>query len=460
MKSRILTILFCCFTMVIFGQSDFIREIDTLITPEGIDMAESKVNEYLMKNPDNVDALIMRGNIIYYKYTQDQPQIEVLANSNESVYDNTIGFLQDPVVILPVHIADSINAEFFKALKADKKRQDIYYGICHIYSISLQTDKLLDFLPRLKDNVDIDENSPYNFADYARNFIDRDQFDDGMRIYTRISELFPKTGGILSDMASEYYTHGDLEKAREYADKALARKEVDDMTYGNAFFIYAIMEDYESALNALQKKSETEKNKDYLLYRGLLELNQNKDWKPTLTEYLQSDNNDEGGNKLAAYLLHNEFENSMDAYKEINDIQLTDAFKILIHKYYKTRTAEFLPAFNYAEALTYNHRYKDAITAFAEIKTDSLSGEDMDDLNFYYAWALYNNSDTAGAVKKWEMLLTSENFYCKSAAAYFIGKYFLNQGDKEKAREYFLMVSDRASESKYATLCWNMVREE
>ena len=108
MKNKILTILLTWCSLVTFGQSNITNEIEALLTPETVGQAESKVDEYLQKDPDNVDALVMKGNVIYYKYTIDKPQLALIANTNESIYDNTIGYLEDPVIILPVEVADKI----------------------------------------------------------------------------------------------------------------------------------------------------------------------------------------------------------------------------------------------------------------------------------------------------------------------------------------------------------------
>jgi len=442
-----------------FGQSNIVEEIKPLLKPETIDEAEKKVNGFLQKDPNNVDALMMKGNIIYYQYTFKQPDISLAANPNESIYDNSIGFMSEPILILPKETADQITEMWLKAVSINKKREDIHLGICHIYSISLQTDKLINYLPVLKDNTEINSYTPYNFADYARNLEDRGKFDDAIKVYLKISELFPRNGGLLSDIAGEYFSNGDLAKAKEYADAALTKPDVDAMTYGNAFFIYAVLEDYPAALKMIRKKSEEMKNDDYLFYQGLVELNEGKEWKLTLKKYSETKSNDTAALNLTRLLLSETFDSSIETYKELIQTKLNDAYRILIHAYYKNHTKEFLPAFNYAEAMTYNHRYRDAIKTFQEIETDKLSDSEKQDIYFYLAWAYYKNGNLTEANQNWDKLINSDNFLYKSAACYFIGKYYLDNKNREKANEYFSLVSDKASESKYATYCWNLLKK-
>jgi tetratricopeptide (TPR) repeat protein len=90
---------------------------------------------------------------------------------------------------------------------------------------------------------------------------------------------------------------------------------------------------------------------------------------------------------------------------------------------------------------------------------DKLDKEKLEGVNFDYAYALYMNKNYDEANKIWETLLSSNNFYYKSASAYFLGKFYMNKNQKEKAFNYFKMVSDKASESKYANFCFNLLKK-
>src|SRR6185312_8194057 len=134
------------------------------------------------------------------------------------------------------------------------------------------------------------------------------------------------------------------------------------------------------------------------------------------------------------------------------------AYKIPVYKYFKEHSPYFMPAFKYAESLTYNSRYTDALKAFKEIQTDTITAKEKEDLDFYMAWALYKTGNKKEANTHWEPLLKSADFYRKSAAAYFIGKSYLDNKDKATANKYFSMVSDSGSKSKYANYCANLVK--
>jgi len=451
------------FTIVLFGIYPFFAQsqgnlkeevIPLMKSKETIDEAMKKTDDYLNEHPKDVDAMVLKGNVILNKFKLNAPEITMNANMDESIYNDAIGEIADNPVIVPVDIANQITDIYLKAVQIDDKRTDIFYGICYVYSISMQTDKLIAYLPVLQSHIEITPELPYSFADYARNLMDRDDFDDGMKVYDAVARMFEDNAGLYSDMAGEYFKAGEIEKTKIYIKKALKSKGLDEMSYGNAFFIYAVLEDYDNALSALKMQCDLNGSKNYLLYKSLVNLNRGQDWKSPLEEYNKTSNDLGNYKRLANFMRSDSFDNSPHAHLDISDIQLQDSYRILIEKYYKTILGTYLSSFNYAEILTNNFRYADAKKAFLQIDTSLIGQKELDQLHFFNAWACYKSKDQKTALNNWIPLLKSEDFYCQSAACYFIGKYYLeDKKDKILADSYFKRVSGRASESKYANFC-------
>ncbi len=439
--------------------ADVKDEINALITEKTVDLALAKADSALKADPKNVELLILKGNIIFSRFSFKQPSIMTGVNCDESVYDNSIGYVGEAEITLPVAVADSIVECFMMASGIEPKREDIYYGICYIYSLSLQTEKLLSFLPVLKAGVTSDEETPYTLGDYARNIKTRGSFDDAILIYKKIAALYPECSGIVNDIAVEYYFNGNFDKAKEYFAKALSFPKYDFETLSSAFTFYAICEENSLALNTAKKKSELLKDSDYLLYQALINLNDGSDWKTPLNGFLNSPTEDSSGVELAKFMLSSGFDASFQAYGKIKDIELKDAYKIQLYKYFMKVLKNPVPQYDYAEALTYNARYRDAVTAFKAIDTSKMSSGEKELYCFYYAWALYKSGDHEKSCGLWEKLINSSEFYYQSAAAFFIGEYYQEKGDKAKAKEYYSKVSDKATESKFATYCWNRLND-
>ncbi|MDH4128581.1 MAG: hypothetical protein OEV44_07515 [Spirochaetota bacterium] len=123
-------------------------------------------------------------------------------------------------------------------------------------------------------------------------------------------------------------------------------------------------------------------------------------------------------------------------------------------------TKKFDSMFNYSELLTYYKLYDAAIKSFKIIETKRIKMNKIqrEGFYFYYAWSLQQLNMKIDANYRWKKLLTSKNFFKKSAAAYFLGKNLLEEGKKKEAINLFKMISQKPSESKYATYCWNLLK--
>ena len=123
---------------------------------------------------------------------------------------------------------------------------------------------------------------------------------------------------------------------------------------------------------------------------------------------------------------------------------------------------KFEPYYLHAKMLTYYKYYDIAIDIFKTIEKNNfpIAKKNLDNYHFLYAWALQDSNKNIEASKKWKLLLNSSDFYIKSAACYFYGKFLFNKGQKEKAFEIFKKVSGKGSDSKYATYCWNYLKRK
>jgi tetratricopeptide (TPR) repeat protein len=295
-------------------------------------------------------------------------------------------------------------------------------------------------------------------ADYAQNLIERDRFADGMRTYVRISEMFPACTGILSDIGATYYRQGDLGNAEAWVDRAMARGDNDEMTNANAFFIYAVLERNDEALKALVAACKLDGSSEDLLYQGILELGEGKDWRATMKEYAERPNASDKGLVLANGLLNGN-PDSLSTYAAVANAGMNDGFMMPVHHLFRDRIGGFAPSFNYAEALGYNHRDREAVVAFDAIPMDGLTQEDREQVLFHKAWSVQQVDGAEAALAVWQPLLTSSNLLYHSAAAYFIGKQKLAKGERDAANDLFRPVADNGNKNKYAMMCAQLLEE-
>ncbi|MEZ4934877.1 MAG: tetratricopeptide repeat protein [Saprospiraceae bacterium] len=459
-KPLILPLLFLL-SQLSFSQEvpieSIIEDIRALIQAGRLAEAENLTNRYIVDDPINIDLLMMKGNVVLNKYiVEEQAQLSLRPNYEEDIYK--LGQLEKgphPVTVDRT-TAEKVARLWRAAATLDPSRKDLQLGICQVYAISGMKEELLAYLPTAKEKAAGLDELHIQLARYARNLQERGDFDGAMEVYEKVAELFPEYPGLLSDMAGEYFYAGQLEKAKEYLRRSLAVLNADEATLGNAFFLSSMMGDYDTALEAIRRLP----GNGSLLYEGVLKFYRNeKKWEKPIEKFL-SENPDSSDAKAANILVAKDFKLDMDNYIGIIENDLGDPTKILIHEKFR-ETKTFLPAFNAAEAYCYNRRYDAAVAIFSEIENGDfdLDADDREQFLFYNAWSLHQDGQLSASVKIWEQLLDSEDFYKKSAAHWFVGKYYFDQGDKAKGRAYFSKMAVDPSASKYATMCWNYMGE-
>jgi len=438
--------------------SDYEKEVRTLMKNEEFEKAESVLNAHLKEHADDADAWVMNANLILNKYRSITPQISLKSNPNENIYESSMGFLAPPPLTLPKIVSDSAINSLKIALKLTPKRQDIQQGLCYLYSISNRPLDLMKQLHQLQAILPESNNNAYMLADYARNFIDRDQFEDGMQIYTTVYSFYMDNGGILSDIAGEYYKHGDMDIALTYAKMAAEKKEIDEMTYGNIFFLASLNEEFTLASDMIQKQGAVSKSKEYLMYDGLLRMIAEKNANGMFQEFLKSPSKDETLIKAAKYLTSPNFKSSLSDFDSLIQFNLNDPYKVLVCRYFKKLFPKaFEPSFQLAEIYTFHKVYIKAAIHFKDVKLDNVDSISLRLYHLYTGWTYYNLKDYSESKMHFEALSSSTDFYQKSMAYYFLGVISERRKEKAAAVNYYKQMADRSSESKYAMFCqWKL----
>ncbi|MEO1262171.1 MAG: hypothetical protein AAFZ15_25420 [Bacteroidota bacterium] len=458
---KLLIALLLLFPFFSFAQDvpieTIIEDIRALIKAGKLADAENLTNRYIVDDPVNIDLLMMKGNVVLNKYIiEEQAQLSLRPNYEEDIYKLSQLEKGPTPVTVDQKTAKRVAKLWSAAATLDPSREDLHLGVCQVYAISGMKDELLAYLPVAKEKAAGLNELHIQLARYAQNLKERGDFDASIEVYKKVAEMYPEYPGLISDIAAEYFYAGQLENARTYLKKSIAVSNADEATLGNAFFLGSLMGDYDTALEAIRQLPG---NGD-VLYEGILKFYRNeKKWEKTIKRFLE-ENPDSSDAKAAEVLIAEDFKLNVENYIGIIENDLGDPTKILVHEKFR-EIKEFLPAFNAAETYTYNQRYDAAVSIFSEIEQQNfaLDTDDQEQYLFYYAWALHQNDQQEESTKKWEQLLGSEDFYKKSAAHWFVGKYYFDQGDKSKGREYFAKMAVDPSASKYATMCWNYMGE-
>jgi tetratricopeptide (TPR) repeat protein len=462
MKKIIYIILFCSLAQTAYCKNDVLDVIGGLIQNGNINEADQKIGYYMKRYPNDVDVLMMKGNVELNKGLLDDGALELRVNEEESVFDNSIGSITEQTKKVSKQYADSVEYYWKKAVSIDKSRVDIHKGLCTLYGWSSQKEKLIDYLPTLKKYVENNCQSAYSMGDYARLVQERGSFADAISVYKAITKLFPDCAGFYSDVASVYFKEGRMKAAKCYIDSSLMKSNKDAMVYDNAYFMYTIWGDYDKALICIKKSSEIKGSKDWLFAEFLKAYVRNEPTMRVMGERILNDKdikNMEKERKIVSIILDN---NNNVIYDKLIEVRPYTSDDLMIqNKWISVLPNDARPLLKYALIQCQNKNYTEAIKAYKQLLTlqNKLSKSQNDSVNFYYAWSLYDSGDRTGSISYWQRLFSATDFYIKSAATYFYGRILLDSGKKEEAIKVFETVSDKASSSKYATYCWNLVNK-
>ena len=468
----ILRVVFCSISLMLslalsypsFAETTDFSGVAAAIKDSKLDEAEKIIDGVLKTEPNNVNALMYKGNILYYKGS-NSGGIQLYGNDEESIYDRSMGFIGEGSSLVAPEVARQVAVYFKRALKQAPQRMDIQMGLCWVLSNAGLKDELIARFPHLQKNSGGKEGLQYNMGDYARIIADEYSFEEGMAVYRAIAKLYPQDGNIVSDMGAMHFKRGDLDNALTYFTKAAGMSERDEMTLANLVLINAVVGDYEKSLHYQKLVSDMAGDDKILLYRALHQrLAGAADWQKHAKAIIvkhPTDDESKPYKDMAQSLLPGAGKYSFEQYQASTAYKVETHFDILNAEWAaKAFPGKFEPVFNLADYLTYYHNYRKALPLYARIEQERLAGtqDEREKLDFYYAWALYSAGRIPEANRHWSRLLTAKDFYYKSAACYFLGNYHYQRKEYEQAQDYFGRVKDAASKSKYANFSANLYR--
>ena len=436
--------------------------VEASIKDSKLDRAEVLVDAILKKEPDNVNALMYKGNILFFKGS-NAGKIQLYGNEDESIYDSSIGEIGEGSSLTSPEVAKNVAVYFKRALEKAPQRMDIQLGLCWTYANAGMKDELIARFPALRKYSGNKPDLQYNMGDYARVIVDNYSFDDGIAVYREIARLYPNDGNIINDIGAMYMKSGNLDRALKYFKQAASKKNRDDSTLANLALASAVAGDYDLATQAQQMLSAFKKDTTSPLYDALNKrLKKEPGWQEEVKTFIKQ-NKDKKDYKdyveFAGTLLPVAGKSSLEQYKAGEPKNIPTHFHVINNEWAAQEFPDqFDAVFTLADTMTYYHNYRKALALFDRIEKAKLvkNQDEVEKVNFLRAWALYRAGQAVAANERWKTLLNSKDFYRKSAASYFLGNYHYKKKEYKEAAEYFKRVKDDASKSKYANYSSNL----
>ena len=459
MKKLSISFLFPLFFATAMAQvkPEIVTKTTALIAEGKYSEATQYVDAALQLDPKNVDALMMKGNVLLnYTLSKTEP-LFFISSGDESIYSPDLKELQDPPRILKREEALRIEQLWRKCLQLAPKRSDSRMGLCVVYALALMKKELLLELPKVyAARTDTTNEFSYILANYAQQLKVRGDYKGCLDVFDKIILLYPKFGGIVSDKAAECYLHGDFEMAQSLIAQALQLPNPDATTISNAIDIYTATGETDKALLVFYKAAESPQFFEYGFYKGLYQYSIGQEvWRNEIKTYWQSmaGKQDTVAQKIANYMMDKSFQNTYSNFLMLLSFNPNEyAVQLICQGAMRAFPDSLMPALVYAESFLNSKNFKRANEEFKKLEKRKMQEALHADFDLQYAYSLYQANDFKNSITQWQPLLQTESAFVSEVAAYFIARSSEQLGEREVAKKKYEELVSRKSGSKYEYL--------
>jgi len=450
-----LAILHCFFFA--FSQREIVPTATEFIRTGNFSEADKYLDSILKIQPQNVDALMMKGNVILNDEFLNRADYFAINANLESVFDTTSINLETGIKIIPVAAARQVERFWKQCLLLDSSRTDIRKGLCSLYAMALMKAELKMEIPDLlKREKNEDGELAFKTANYARQLKQRGDFDGAMEIYQLIAQQFPGLAGIRCDIGSEFFYEGRMKEAVQYLDSALSERNIDETTYLNAAFIYSELGYFDKAYAAFKGYSRDFHTKMDIFYQGLILFSKaDAGYTVVLKNFATSiDSN--------AYYPEYRLANRLLAYPDtarkqdflhLIEQDIPEWYKPLI---YEQGMMQFPhncePFIGYG---AFQAGLKNFLAAEPLLKTGEnwkMTKDYYEEWELDYAYVLFKNNEGKKAMMLFKSLYSSGDIFKQQAAKYFVAKILLDENKPDEAKKLLRGIEISETPSKYLTL--------
>lgn len=458
----IVLLLLCCCWSDLFSQKEIIETATQFILDKKYDVANQYLDSVLKSDKKNVDALMMKGNVLLNKEWAEEPSVEISGNDDEDIYSSSVGSMGSTPKIVSQQTAKEVASLWKQCLKIDNTRIDIHKGLCTLYAMALMKEELIKQLAALTKIEKGDDESAYALAEYARQLKERGRFNDAMEAYKFIASKFPSLAGIRCDIASEYFYNGQLTIALQWLDSALSKTAIDETTYLNASFIYSELAYFDDAQKTLDRYSQQYGTKMGDFYRGLrLFSEMDKRYAAILQNFVEAvDSNayyDEV--RLSNILLQFADLFTIENYRQLAGSKLPEYYRVFIYQRGLKQFADSCEThIDYGAFNNLIKNYSAAVQFLEEGERCNMDENDTDFWRMQYGYAFYMTGQNEKALQVFQPLMNSANAYRKHTAQYFTAKIFIKQKRKDEAAQLLTIILNSGANTKYVGLAERLLK--
>lgn len=253
-------------------------------------------------------------------------------------------------------------------------------------------------------------------------------------LWGRVPVLDPSRTSLWTDLIELTFRSGATDLAVDYARRVLADPAAGATELKAAATVFVL--NLEAGL-AAQALARIPGDRSYRLYRGLEAWRGGKaGWKADLDSFVADGTEGDPGRKLAAYLVGPKMRDTEAGYQAALQAEEGLAGLVVRQKWVDRYPDQFFGRFGLARALLLWGNYPKALVHYGELERRGAApgAEEREAIVFHRAWALEASDRGAEALVLWSSLITSRDFYLRSAASWFVGSRALAEGKVQEAR--------------------------
>jgi len=450
----LLSFLFVFVLLNLSAQKDLITTVADLIVAKKFNTANLYVDSVLKRNPKNVDALMMKGNVVLNFSLDTTREMKFITADDASVFTTKVSAKPKQ---LSKKTAYQVEKIWKKCLLMDSTRTDIRKGLCTIYSMALMKDSVKNEMLRLmKTEVD-DGGQAFRMCEYARKFKERNRFDETMELYQFVAEQYNKVAGVRCDIASEYFYGGKINESLLWLDSCYKFKTVDETSFLNGAFTYSLLGFFDDAQSVLSTYSRIYKKNMAGFYYGLMLFSDSSNrYYDILNDFCRTVDSNTNTNEfyLANKLLAFRDTFSLKDYNLlIDDRDIPDYYKGLLHqrafKQFKNNCEPFM---RYGVLQSSVKNYSAAVQLLEEGESCKMKAEQAEYWMLHYAYALYMFGEKEKALLYFKPLMKSDKPFSAQCAKYFTANILSDKKQNEDAKKLFTEIALSKQATKYVGL--------
>jgi|GEM_PF-2681521 len=458
---RNLFIIICILTgLSASAQSDVIINTVTLCIAEGrYNDAEKYLDSLLIDNPNSIDAMMMKGNVLLNYSIMQTPPLNAITLDDETIYSQDLASLKNPTVLIPKDQVPKIEQLWKRCLDLDSGRLDIREGLCTLYGMADMKKELLDYMPLMaKYSKEKGNDFVYALMQYAQLLSDRGDHEGSYEVYKKIAVLYPAMPSVWCQLATAHSTNGDLINARIYADRSFEVKAPDMAACGDALDIYSAVGDYTKALSVMKTVAgEDSSFIVYPFYDGIYRYaHHDSTWRMRILDYVKQFPIAPDSDILytaSKYMLATEFKGDYNDFTQLLTFSNSDFYTgLLTDKAMHDYKDSILPYLASAELMVLGHNYTKANTIYEKLEKKKMDTVVKMEYQLQYAYSLYCAGQYAKAANKFIELHKIADPAIAAMTYYFMGRCYLKLGERDKAISYLQAVLNSNDESKYTYL--------